>query len=68
MRIIVEVRIEDATQPNPAPVTIGVIERSDAGAPSAGLGLLLGETKNLLQQLQAVIVAEPCASTSTPMK
>ena len=58
MRIVVEVRIEDANQPNPAPVTIGVIERSDDGAPSAGLGLLLGETKGLLQQLQTVVVAE----------
>ena len=61
MRIVVEVRIEDANQPNPAPVKIGVIERSDDGAPSSGLGLFLRETKDLLQQLQAVVAQEQVA-------
>ena len=55
MRIVVDVRIEDANQPNPASGEIGVIERSDDGALSSGLGLLLQETKDLLRELQAVM-------------
>ena len=55
MRFIVEVRIEDGDHPVPQPMTVGVIERSTDLTPDSGLGLLLQETKNLLQELQTVV-------------
>jgi hypothetical protein len=52
MRFIVEVRIEgaDRTKPSPSPVTVGVIERCADSNPASGLGLLLQETKDLMQE------------------
>jgi hypothetical protein len=61
MRIVVEVRIEDAGRAGPERVTIGVIERDADSAPSSGLGLFLQETKDLLQKLQAIVVEEQTA-------
>ena len=58
MRFIVEVRIEGADLNAPSPVTVGVIERSADTSPVAGLGLLLHEAKDLMQQLQTIVVAE----------
>lgn len=39
-------------------MTVGVIERSADLTPASGLGLLLHETKQLLRQLQTIVVAE----------
>jgi hypothetical protein len=50
MRFIVEVRIEGADSTTPSPVTVGVIERCAGSNPASGLGLLLQETKDLMQQ------------------
>jgi hypothetical protein len=58
MRFIVEVRIEGADRTTPSPVTVGVIERCTDSIPASGLGLLLQETKDLMQQLQTIVVAE----------
>jgi hypothetical protein len=58
MRFIVEVRIEGADRTTPSPVTVGVIERCADSNPASGLGLLLQETKDLMQQLQTIVVAE----------
>jgi hypothetical protein len=57
MRFVIEVRIEDGDHPLPPPVTVGVIERSADLTPASGLGLFLQETKDLLRELQAVVVA-----------
>jgi hypothetical protein len=57
MRFVIEVRIEDGDHSRPPPVTVGVIERSADLTPASGLGLFLQETKDLLRELQAVVVA-----------
>jgi hypothetical protein len=57
MRFVIEVRIEDGDHSRPPPVTVGVIERSAELTPASGLDLFLQETKNLLLELQAVVVA-----------
>ncbi len=51
MRISVQACIEGEGE-RPAKVfTLGVLEREDGFAPSAGLGLFLRETQTLLKQL-----------------
>ena len=61
MRFIVEVRIEGGDHPLPPPVTVGVIERNADLTPATGPGLFLQETKYLLHELQAVVVAVQAA-------
>ena len=61
MRFVVEVRIENDDHARTPPVTVGVIERGVNLTPASGLGLLLQETKDLLRELQTVVVAEQAA-------
>ena len=58
MRLIVEVLIEGADRTTSSPVTVGVIARSADLNPASGLGLLLQETKDLMQQRPPIVVAE----------
>ena len=61
MRFVVEVRFENDDHARTPPVTVGVIERGVNLTPASGLGLLLQETKDLLRELQTVVVAEQAA-------
>ncbi|MEP6593344.1 MAG: hypothetical protein ABJC51_06615, partial [Acidobacteriota bacterium] len=61
MRFVVEVRIEDDDYARTSPVTVGVIDRGADLTPASGLGLLLQETKDLLRELQTIVVAEQAA-------
>ena len=61
MRFVVEVRIENDDHARTPPVTVGVIERGANLTPASGLGLLLQESKDLLPELQTVVVAEQAA-------
>ena len=58
MRISVQACIEGEGERPSRIITIGVIERDDAFAPSSGLGLFMSETKALLKQLQTVFLDE----------
>ena len=42
-------------------MTVGVIERGANLTPASGLGLFLQETKDLLRELQTIVVAEQAA-------
>src|SRR5471030_1932221 len=57
MRVTIQATVERAEGVQET-VEIGVIERASDSAPSAGLGLLLVESRQLLTALQAVVISE----------
>ena len=58
MRISVQACIEGEGARPAKVIALGVLEREDGFAPSAGLGLFLRETQTLLKQLQKVFLEE----------
>ena len=58
MRISVQACIEGEGARPAKVIAVGVLERDDGFAPSAGLGLFLRETQALLKQLQKVLLEE----------
>lgn len=56
MRISIRAHIETDDDRSVEPVTVGVIERSGEGDPASGLGLFLREGRELLKQIQAVVL------------
>ncbi len=58
MRITIQVLIEDAPDRAPRAEAVGVIERDAEHAQASGLDLSLGESHQVLRQLQVVVLRE----------
>jgi hypothetical protein len=58
MRITIQALVDREDGEPPTTVALGAVERNSGSAPSAGLGLFIRETHDLLQQLQSVVLQE----------
>ncbi len=56
MRISIRAHIETDDSQSVEPIIVGVIERAGDGDPASGLGLFLRESRELLRQIQAVVL------------
>lgn len=58
MRITIQAVVDREDGLSPATVALGTIERQPDCAPSSGLGLFVGESHDILQRLQGVMLQE----------